>query len=82
MSKRWSIGASLAALSLVSAVVIYLAVGEVVRAGPGSAPAAAPDVPTIMTYQGRLADPDTGQPVVDGSYNMHFAIYSAPAGGH
>jgi hypothetical protein len=81
MSKGWSTGASLAALGLVSAIAIYLAVGEVVRAGPGGAPAAAPDVPAIMTYQGLLTDPDTGLPVADDSYNMHFAIYDAPTDG-
>ncbi len=34
-----------------------------------------------MSYQGLLSDPDTGQPLADGTYNMHFAIYDAPAGG-
>lgn len=81
MLNRWRVVCAVTALSLLSAVSIYLAVGEIVRAGPGSAPAASPDVPALMNYQGRLTDPDTGLAVADGSYNMHFAIYDAPTGG-
>src|SRR5687767_13748733 len=81
MSNRWRFVPPITVLGLLSAVAIYLAVGQIVRAGPGGAPAAAPDVPSVMSYQGRLADPTTGLAVADGNYNMHFSIYSALTGG-
>ncbi|MBW1646173.1 MAG: hypothetical protein JRJ56_07605 [Deltaproteobacteria bacterium] len=37
-------------------------------------------VPGAVTFQGKLADAD-GVAVGDGTYTMHFAIYSAAAGG-
>lgn len=67
--------------TLVAIVALYLAVDNIARAGPGGAPAASPGVPTVMSYQGRLADPATGEPVADGTYNMSFAIYDAASGG-
>jgi len=80
MGRKWVILA-VAIPAIVAAVALYLAVDNIARAGPGSAPAAAPSVPTVISYQGRLADPGTGQPVADGSYNMQFAIYDAAAAG-
>jgi hypothetical protein len=35
----------------------------------------------LISYQGRLTDPTTGQPVTDGSYPMTFRIYTAQTGG-
>jgi hypothetical protein len=49
-----------------------------VLGAPGSTQVA--DVPTKIGYQGQLTD-DTGAPVPDGTYAMHFAIYSTSTGG-
>jgi hypothetical protein len=81
MFNRWWLLAIVTAFSLLSTAVVYFTVNEIVRAGPGSAPATSPDVPTIMSYQGRLTNPTTGEPVANSNYNMHFAIYNAPTGG-
>ncbi len=46
-------------------------------------PALAPDAPAppVITYQGRLLDPTTGQPKPDGSYMILFGLYSVETGG-
>ncbi len=80
MRIRWTLLA-MAIPSLVAIAALYLAVDNVARAGPGSAPAAAPDVPAVISYQGYLTDPDTGQPMPDGVYNMHFGIFNAAVAG-
>lgn len=36
---------------------------------------------TLLQYQGRLSDPQTGQPVPDGSYTLALRLYSQPSGG-
>lgn len=38
------------------------------------------DVPTVINYQGRLTD-KSGDPVVDGDYEMRFSIYNAAVDG-
>lgn len=38
-------------------------------------------VSPLLQYQGRLTDPDSGQPVADGSYTMTLRLYSGPSGG-
>ncbi len=38
-------------------------------------------VSPLLQYQGRLSDPDSGQPVADGSYTMTFRLYSTSSGG-
>lgn len=55
-------------------------VAQIVRAVDGGS-AGAPSVPSVMSYQGLLTDPDTGQAVADGTYNMSFIIFDAAAGG-
>ena len=80
MRGRWMLVA-MAIPAIVAAVALYLAVDNIAQAGPGGAPAAAPSVPTVISYQGRLTDPGTGQPMADGSYNMRFRIYDAATGG-
>lgn len=46
---------------------------------PGSHALAA--VPGQVSFQGRLVDPGTGQPVADGTYSVLFSIYDAGSGG-
>jgi cell shape-determining protein MreC len=36
----------------------------------------------LISYQGRLTDPTTGQPVADGDYSMTFKIYDAASDGN
>ncbi len=69
-----------AAVALVAVAALTMNVVDIVRAGAGGS-AGAPSVPSVMSYQGLLTDPDTGQAVADGTYNMSFIIYDAPAGG-
>jgi hypothetical protein len=38
------------------------------------------DVPPVISYQGKLMQPN-GNPIPDGTYSIHFAIYDAPTGG-
>lgn len=35
----------------------------------------------ILSFQGRLADPNTGKPLPDGQYQVQFTIYDTPTGG-
>jgi hypothetical protein len=35
----------------------------------------------LLQYQGRLTDPDTGEPVTDGSHTMTFRLYDVASGG-
>ena len=44
-------------------------------------PAAPLAISQVLHYQGRLLDPDTGDPKPDGGYTMAFNIYNAPSGG-
>ncbi len=81
MQVRWTFVA-MAIPTLVAVVALYLAVENVARAGPGSGIfIPAPEVPSVVSYQGLITDPDTGDPMIDGIYNMHFAIYDAPVNG-
>ncbi len=41
---------------------------------------AAPPVPPLITYQGRLLD-STGAPVADGNYHITFRLYDSPTDG-
>jgi len=38
-------------------------------------------VSPLLQYQARLADPATGDPVADGTYNMSFSLYETETGG-
>ncbi|MDP2895623.1 MAG: tail fiber domain-containing protein [bacterium] len=38
-------------------------------------------VPLLVNYQGELRSPTTGEPLLDGSYNMVFRIFDAEPGG-
>ena len=64
----------------VAALGMNVAQRVMVRAVDGGS-AGAPSVPSVMSYQGLLTDPDTGQAVPDGTYNMSFIIFDAEAGG-
>ena len=71
---------SLVAVAAIAVAALAMNVAQIVRAVDGGA-AGAPSVPSIMSYQGLLTDPDTGQAVADGTYNMSFIIYDAAVGG-
>jgi hypothetical protein len=81
MRKRSVEFIGIGAAVVISIASLALVLSGVVKAGPGAAPAAAPGVPTVMSYQGLLTDPDTGLPLADGTYNMRFEIYDAAAAG-
>ena len=81
MRNRWTLVA-MTIPTVVAMVALYLAVDNIARAGPGSGVIIlAPQVPSEISYQGLVTDPDTGDPVADGIYTMHFAIYDAPFNG-
>jgi hypothetical protein len=46
------------------------------------AAAAAQSFTHVLSFQGRLADPDTGKPLPDGQYEVTFTIYDADAEGN
>jgi hypothetical protein len=72
---------AVSAAVIISIASLALVLSGAVKAGPGAAPASVTVAPTVMSYQGLLSDPDTGLPLADGTYNMRFEIYDAPAGG-
>jgi len=39
------------------------------------------DVPQLISYQGRLTDDITGDPIADGTYNVTFRLFDVIAGG-
>jgi hypothetical protein len=74
--------AIVAFLAVASVAALSMGVSQIVRAGPGAAPASAPaTVPGVMSYQGYLTDPLTGDPVSDGTRNMRFKILDAATEG-
>ena len=70
----------LVAVAAIAVAALGMNVAQMVRAVDGGS-AGAPSVPSVMSYQGLLTDPDTGQAVPDGTYNMSFIIFDAAAGG-
>ncbi len=70
----------LVAVAAIAVAALGMNVAQMVRAVDGGS-AGAPSVPSVMSYQGMLTDPDTGQAVADGTYNMSFIIFDAAAGG-
>ena len=70
----------LVAVAAIAVAALAMNVTQMVRAIDGGS-AGAPSVPSVMSYQGLLTDPDTGQAVADGTYNMSFIIFDAAAGG-
>lgn len=81
MFKRRLEVVAIAATLFLSVSSLVLVLSGVVNAGPSAAPAASPGVPTLISYQGFLSDPETGQPLPDDTYTMHFGIYDAADGG-
>jgi hypothetical protein len=52
-------------------LISALAVASFATLTPGQS-----DVPLLISYQGELTSPTTGQPVADGSYDMVFEIFT------
>ena len=48
---------------------------------PPERPMAQGGAPTLISYQGLLTDPGTGDPVADGDYSITFALYEVESGG-
>jgi hypothetical protein len=48
---------------------------------PPERPSAQGGAPTLISYQGQLTDPSTGNPVADDDYPMTFKIYDAQVAG-
>jgi hypothetical protein len=61
------------------ALTIFLTVR--VTAASGGAPKAPSIITPKLHYQGRLLDPTTGVPKIDGNYTMIFNIYNVASGG-
>ncbi|MCH8025707.1 MAG: hypothetical protein IH866_02825 [Chloroflexi bacterium] len=70
----------LVAVAAIAVAALGMNVAQMVRAVDGGS-AGAPSVPSVMSYQGLLTDPDTGQAVADGTYNMSFIIFDAAVAG-
>jgi len=51
-----------------------------VWAGPRAVPLSDGTPPLMMSYQGVLTDPATGEPVPDGDYEIRFALYDTESG--
>jgi hypothetical protein len=70
--------AVLAALSLIGATTSASSVPRTSQVA-----ALAPDAPEplVITYQGRLVNPSTGEPKPDGTYFITFSLYSVESGG-
>ena len=80
MKKRRMTTVGLAVLSVMAVAVLLWAVGNV-RASPPMGPLAQGGAPLLLNYQGRLADPTSGLPKADGTYNITFKIYDAQTDG-
>ena len=44
---------------------------------PDGGPAGSPAFPDLVSFQGRLTDPSTGNPAADGTYSIRFSIWDA-----
>jgi hypothetical protein len=62
------------------AILALLAAGGVL-AFPPKGPNPQGGAPMLISYQGRLTDPTTGQPVADGNYSITFRIYTTQTDG-
>ncbi|MEX0785023.1 MAG: hypothetical protein WD939_00145 [Dehalococcoidia bacterium] len=65
---------------VIAIAAVAMSVTQYVLADSGES-AGPSGVPSVISYQGLLTDPGTGQPVPNGTYNMSFSIFNAPAGG-
>jgi hypothetical protein len=70
--------AVLAALSLIGAST---SASSTPRASQVAALAPDAPPPLVITYQGRLVNPSTGEPKPDGSYTAMFELFNVDAGG-
>ncbi len=78
------VGAAAIVVLLAAAVVVLVRWDAPVWAeeGTGVEPVLVEGITApLLQYQGRLSDPDTGQPVADGSYKMVLKLYKAASGG-
>jgi len=80
MTKRRITSLGLALLTVMAVAVLLWATGSA-GASPSLRPSAQGGAPLLLNYQGRLTDPDTGDPKPDGAYNITFNIYDAAANG-
>jgi len=67
---------------LAAMVMVTLVLSGRAGAEPGRVPGAQGGAPFLISYQGKLTDPNTGQPKPDGDYSLNFKIYDAEANGN
>ncbi len=70
--------------SIAATVAIILSVANMlvlIRSNVGASRLSATNVPQLISYQGRLTDPSTGEPVPDATYDIRFCLYTGPTGG-
>ena len=72
-------GGRIIILAGVLGLVALLLVGSA-GAFPPERPMAQGGAPTLISYQGQLTDPGTGEPVADADYDITFAIYDVESG--
>ncbi len=77
MNRRFLSIAAIIAIGLLTVVNSLV----LARQNASAARLAAPRIPQLISYQGRLTDPSTGDPVSDGTYDMRFCLYAGPTGG-
>jgi len=74
-------GRTIVILMATAAILALLWAAGGAGAYPPEGPSAQAGAPMLISYQGRLTDPTTGQPEPDGNYSMTFNIYDAETGG-
>ncbi len=63
-------------------VLVTLILSGRAGAEPWRVPGLQGGAPFLISYQGKLTDPNTGQPKPDGDYSLGFKIYDAEANGN
>jgi hypothetical protein len=69
-------------VSILAIVAVVLGIANsltLIRQSVGAAPLSAPDVPQLISYQGRLTDVASNP--LTGDYDMRFCLYAEPTGG-
>jgi len=70
--------------SIAATVAIILSVANMlllIHTSAGAPRLSAVNVPQLISYQGRLTDRTSGEPVPDGTYDMRFCLYAESTGG-
>lgn len=83
-AKGWTIGLAVT----VTIIVVLMMVRGIAADQPdqdgdpaSKAKSSSVTIPLLIGYQGRLADPGTGEAKPDGNYNVEFSLYDVESGG-